>query len=120
MTTRLSFTKHEHKILPGFRQKINEAESTQDLKNIFRHAVKDLFEAAFEGKLPLQDEDTQFQPDQSPYYTLSPRLLSTDPFRTLWNDSDLPRVTERLADLSLRRYKRLQKHSEKTDSKIRV
>lgn len=29
MTKQISFSKYEQKILPGFRQKINEAESTE-------------------------------------------------------------------------------------------
>jgi len=32
MTEQESFTKHEHAILPNFREKINRSESTEDVK----------------------------------------------------------------------------------------
>ena len=57
MTERLSFTKHEHEFLPNFRQRINEAESTEDVKKFFVYTAKELLESIFEGKMEFEYGD---------------------------------------------------------------
>jgi hypothetical protein len=42
MTKQIFFSKYEQKVLPNFRQKINEAESTEDVKKFFIYTVKEL------------------------------------------------------------------------------
>jgi hypothetical protein len=117
---KISFRKFEHMILPHFRQKINEAESTEDIKNIFVSSIKNLFESAFGGAVPVQDEDVRFTPYEEPYFFLSQGLLKNEYIRSIWNDSDLRHVIERLAESAMNRYKHLGKHGEKTDAKIRM
>ncbi len=36
MIKQLSFTRHEHKTLPNFRQMIAKAESTEDVKSVLK------------------------------------------------------------------------------------
>ena len=119
MTKKFSFTRHERQILPNFRQKISKAESTEDVKKFFVYTVKELFKNVFEGQMEFDYEEFKLIPDSEPYFRLSKRLLSSKDFTSVWNDSDLPRVVTRLAESSIHRYKRLEKHPEKTDSKIR-
>lgn len=120
MTQQRSFTKYENKILPGFRQKINKAESAEDVKKFFVYTAIEFFENIFEGQMYFEYEDFALTPDISPNYRLSERLLSSKSFVSAWHDSDLPRVINRLAESALHRYKHLEKHPEKTDAKIRM
>ena len=113
------FTRHERQILPNFRQKISKAESTEDVKKFFVYIVKKLFKNVFKGQMEFDYEEFKLIPDSEPYFRLSERLLSSKDFTSVWNDSDLPRVVSRLAESSIYRYKRLEKHPDKTDSKIR-
>jgi hypothetical protein len=120
MTRRLSFTKYEQKSLPDFRQKINHTESIEDVKKFFAYTVIDLLNNVFEEKIRFDYQDFMLRPDLEPYYTVSRRLLSNAEFSTLWGISDLPQVVARLAEPATHRCKRLNKHGEKTDSKIRT
>lgn len=116
----VSFTKHENRVLPNFRQRINKAESTEDVKKFFVYTARELFDEIFEGKIDLEYEDFSLMQNRAPYYRLSERLLSLEDFRFVWNDSDLSRVLCRFAESAMRRCKHLEKHPEKTDAKIRV
>ncbi len=120
MNKKFSFTKYEREILPKFRQKIGNAESTEDVKKLFVYTVKELFNNVFEGQMEFYYEEFELTPDSKPHYRLSKRLLSSKNFTSVWNHSDLSRVVNRLAESSLRRYMHLEKHPEKTDSKIRM
>ena len=120
MTERLSFTKYENECLPRFRQKINEAESTEDVKKFFVYTMKDFLESVFEGNVEIQYDDVSLKPHGQSPYSVSERLFSTNVFKSLWSRSDLPRVIGRFAASATRRYRRLEKHREKTDAKIRM
>ena len=120
MKKKLSFTRYEREILPNFRQKISKAESTEDVKKFFVYTVKELFKNVFEGQMEFYYEEFELTPDSEAHYRLSKRLLSSKNFTSVWNHSDLSRVVNRLAESSLRRYTHLEKHPEKTDSKIRM
>jgi len=120
MTKQYSYTKYEHKILPGFRQKINKAESTEDVKKFFVQTFKGLFEDVFEGEMKFGYEDFNLRLDRDPHYTLSDRVLSSKNIRSVWKGSDLSRVIARLAASAIHRYKHLEKNPEKRENKIRV
>jgi hypothetical protein len=120
MTERLSFTRFENVIYPGFRQKVQKAETIVDVRNSFTLAMRELLRSAFEGKLSFEDDDIKLLPESDSRFAVSKRLLSSGKFKTIWDGSDLPRVVERFADVAVGRWKRIQKHPEKTDSKIRM
>jgi len=120
MTKQLSFTKYEHKVLPNFRQKINRAESTEDVKKFFVYTCMELFDDIFKGEINFEYEDFKLMPERNPRYEFSERILPSESFNSVWNDSDLPRVVSRLAESAVHRYKHLVKGSVKTDSKIRM
>jgi hypothetical protein len=117
---KISFRKFEHIILPRFRQKINDAESTEDIKKTFVLSMSDLFNKAFAGGLAVGTEDVKFEPFEKPYFSLSKRLVGDEKVRAAWKDSDLQQIIERLAESAMNRYKHLKKHREKTNSKIRM
>lgn len=120
MTGKKSFTKHENKIFPGFRDNISKAESTEDVKKFFVYTAKRLFEEVFEGRMEFDYQDFVLTPNNENLYELSERLVSSGDFSSVWGNSDLPRVVTRLAESAVRRYRHLEKHPEKTDSKIRM
>lgn len=117
---KISFRKFEHRVLPHFRQKINEAESALDIKNTFVSSIRNLFENAFKGAVPLKEEDIRFTPCKEPYFLLSPEVLKNESIRRVWKDSDLRNVIEHLAESATNRYRHLARHGEKTDAKIRM
>jgi hypothetical protein len=120
MTEKHSFTKYEHECLPGFRQRINKAERVEDVRKVFAYTTRYLMEKIFSGKARFRDEDVTLDLSEKSGFTLSTRLSSTKGFKSTWENSDLPRMVARFADTAARRIKRLEKHPEKTDSKIRM
>ena len=120
MTKQLSFTKYENKALPNFRQKINKAESTEDVKKFFVQTFSELFEDIFGGEMKFGYEDFKLRPDRDPYYKLSDRVFSSKSIRSVWNESDLSQVLSRFAEPAMHRYKHLEKNPEKSENKIRA
>lgn len=120
MARQLSFSKNEQNILPVFRQKINLAESTEDVKKFFAYTMKELFGSIFSQEIDILYDDVEFVPSEDSYFVVSERLLSLERFSDVWNSSDLPNVVARFAKSAMNRYKRLEKHPEKTDAKIRM
>ena len=120
MTKQISFSKYEQKVLPNFRQKISTAESTEDVKKFFVYTVQELVESIFAGKIDFEYEDIKLMPGKEPYFLLSKQLVSSNEFKSVWDESDLSHLLSRLAETAVNRYKHLQKHHEKTESKIRV
>lgn len=120
MTKQHSFSRIENQLLPGYRNRISMAESTEDVKKFFCYTVQDLFRLVFEGNLVLEYEDVFLQPERTPAYGFSERVLADSGFISIWNSSDLPNLILRFADTAAHRYKHLMKNPEKTEAKIRV
>jgi hypothetical protein len=120
MTEKLSFTKYEHDCLPGFRQRINKAESVEDVRKVFAYTTRVLLEKVFTGEVRLRDDDVTLKLLEKSHFSLSDRLFSMKGFKSTWNNSDLPRMVGRFAETAARRIKHLEKHPEKTDAKIRM
>lgn len=119
MGEKISFTKYENQILPGFREKINKAESTEDVKKSFYYKTKQLLDSIFEGQLDLDYEDLQLLPDSDSNYRLSKRVLASPAFISIWKDSDISHVINRMAQAAGKRFRHLAKQPEKTETKIR-
>lgn len=120
MTEKLSFTKYEHECLPAFRQRINKAESVEDVRKVFAYTTRVLVEKIFSGEVKIRDDDVALELHEKSGFSLSSRLVSAKGFKSTWDNSDLPRMVGRFAETAGRRIRRLEKHSEKTDSKIRM
>ncbi len=120
MSRQMSFTKYEKELLPDFRQKINLAESLEDVKALYARTSLELIDKALDGELSLEFEDIALQPDNDNKYMLSNRLLAIPAFTDIWNHSDLPNVLTRFTDTAISRFVRLEKHPEKTEAKIRM
>ncbi len=120
MSRQLSFTKFEKELLPDFRQKINNAESSEDVKTYYVRTSLALLDKAFDGEFDLEFEDIMLKPGNDDKFVLSDRLLASPAFTEIWNNSDLPNVLSRFTDTALNRYAHLEKHPEKTEAKIRM
>lgn len=120
MTKQFSFTKYENEIMADFRERLNKAESTEDVKKFFAYTIKSLMENIFGDKLDFRLDDVVLTTGEEPYYSLNERLLEVGEFRGAWGDSDLPRVLARLAGSALKRHIHLEKNPGKTESKIRM
>lgn len=120
MSRQVSFSKFENRILPGFRDKINHAESTEDVKKFFVYTVKELFDDVFNESIRFEYDDFKLDPENKKGFDLSSRILGIKEFSNVWNDSDLKRVVTRIAETSTHRYRHLHKNPEKTKSKIRM
>jgi len=120
MVKQLSYTKYENEILPDYRHKLNKAESSEDVRKFFFQTVRGLFEKIFETDLGIRYEDIQLNEDDEPPCGIGKRLLTSDEIKTAWDESDLSHVMARLSKAAINRRKRLERHPEKTDSKIRM
>ena len=119
MVRQISFTKYQQELLPGYRQKINVSESAEDVRNCFIYTVQELMKHVFEGEARVDYDDVELIPGAAPYYRFSKQLLNSEDFQSVWNNSDLSHMMDKLAETAANRCKRLEKHSEKTSSKIR-
>jgi hypothetical protein len=120
MTTQLSYTKVEKKILPKFRKKMNLAESTEDVKKFFSYAMQDLLSQVFTEKYKPSFDDVRLQIDQSQPFFLNDTVRQLEDYALIWNNSDLSVIMSRFANIAAHRYNHLEKKPEKTESKIRM
>ncbi|NJB67818.1 hypothetical protein GGQ74_001458 [Desulfobaculum xiamenense] len=119
MTRQFSFVKYENEVLPEYRDRLNKAESSEDVRNTFAYMVQELFRRALDGRDVLEFDDVVLAPDTAEGYSMSEQVMAREEIASLWEDSDLGRVLGDLADSAQKRIIRLEKHEEKTDSKIR-
>jgi hypothetical protein len=120
MSQQQSFTKIENELLPKFRKRINEAESTEDIKKFFCYCVQELLERAFAGRLKVEYGDVALDPEGDPPFQINERIKSREDFIEVWNVSDLPQIVGRFSLISLNHYKHIGKNPEKTEAKIRM
>lgn len=118
MIRQVSYSKIEKEVRPGLREKLNVAESTEDVKKFFVYAVKELLDKVLEGETAVQYEQITLAPDEKEGYTLSPSLLHDSRFQKVWENSDLPHIVRRMAEVAVKRYTHLEKHPDKTEAKI--
>jgi len=118
MTRQVSYSKIEKEVRPRLREKLNVAESTEDVKKFFVYAVKELLDKVLEGEKTVEYEQIALAPDEERGYTLSPSLLHDGRFKEAWDNSDLPHILRRIAEVAVNRYAHLEKHPDKTETKI--
>jgi len=119
MIKQLSFTKYTREILPDFRLRINQAESEEELRNVFFQASKALFDVFLANNPPCEPLDIRLEPESRPYFSLSRRLTRDRNFHRIWENSDLAAVMGRMAETAANRWRHLGTHQEKTTAKIR-
>jgi len=118
MTKKLSFSKYENELRPEFRTMINKAESTEDVKKFFVYTISDLLDRIFQGRVEVEYEDMRFNPDAELGCDVGENLMNNEEFSRAWNESDLPHIIKRFADVAVKRHKHLVKNPDKSESKI--
>ena len=118
MTRQISFSKYEQELRPEYRQRINSAESTEDIKKFFAYTVLELFERVLGGEIDLNYDDVHLNPKRKAGFAVSKRLRGIADFVSAWKKSDLPHIVRRIAEVAIKRYKHLEKHRDKTEAKM--
>jgi len=123
MEKQISVAKYENSILPGFRNKISKAESTEDVKNFFVYSVRELLVNVFQDNKYHDFDAIELSVSGEPPYTLDNSRVAGEAFGeeffNVWNNSDLPRVVAGMAETATHRRMHLEKKPGKTTSKIR-
>lgn len=119
MDKKKSFAHIEQELRHTYRNNLNIAESDEDVKKFFVYAVKELLEQACEGQVTVEYNDLCLDLDATKGFVCSKTLGKNKMFQQAWNNSDLPRIVERLAEKGKNRIKHLEeKHPDKTEAKI--
>ena len=115
MSQRLSYTKIENELWPEFRDRLNKAESTEDVKKFFAYTATELLDQVLgsEGS-GTRFEDVWLDPEGERSYALSRRLEDSSGVAELLEGSDLPDILQRLARAAVKRYQHLARNSEKS------
>lgn len=120
MTHQQSFTRIEKELLPQLRKRLNEAESTEDVKKFFAYCLRDLFIQVLPGRPEADLDELVLLPGGAPPFQLGEGLGSAPGFAEAWATSDLPQIVTRFAEAACHRHRHLEKNLEKTEAKIRM
>lgn len=118
MSEQVSFTKFEQELKPAYRDRLNKAESTEDVKKFFFYTVQEFFQKIFGDKLELTYDDVWLLPEQNVPYTFSEKINSHPEFISTFKNSDLKHILHKLANSAAHRFKSLEKHPEKNEKQI--
>lgn len=119
MATQISYSKFANNVMHQYRHQMSGAESSTDVVKFFDYAVRELCHQIFDGDVSFRQQDFQFTQEGESLYQVHRRLLNTEMFREVWDNSDLPRIIDKFAQTANNRFIHLEKHREKTNLKIR-
>ena len=118
MTDFRSYSRIENELAHKFRNNLNHAESSEDVKKFFAYTLRDLLGRVLGDSVGLHYEDVILCTDE-PRYKVSRRLQSEPAYIRAFEDSDLGAIMGRFAESAWHRMRHLEGHPEKTQSKIR-
>jgi hypothetical protein len=101
-----------------FRNTLNHAESSEDVKKFFSYTLQDLLGHVLGDGVSLHYEDIALAVGDA-CYTVSHRLQSQPAYVRAMADSDLGAIMRRFAESAQHRMRHLEGHPEKTQAKIR-
>ena len=113
-----SYAKIERDLKGEYKKKMNAAESTEDVKKFFGQTALRLFGRVFEGEVAIDYEDVRLDANRPRGFRLREGLTSDETIQKVWDGSDLPDIVGRFATQAGKRMKDLEKHPERTESKI--
>ncbi len=119
MTRQVSFTRLEQAQLPGFRERLDRAESPDEVRRFFAETVATLLSDALGTAGAVRHDDVALSPDASDGYVLTSSVRALPGFADIWRDSDLPRIAGNFASLALKRHRHLAGNPERTEAKTR-
>ncbi len=119
MQKNISYTKYENKLMPHFRNMLNQSESDEDVKKFFQQTVQQLIDQVFDQQLPVNYGDVELAPENPPFYKTSQGLSQHQLFLDQSGNSDLNAILERFATPAAKRFKHFQNTTVKTELKIK-
>ncbi|MES9994935.1 hypothetical protein [Desulfovibrio aminophilus] len=118
MSRMLSYTKIENRLSQDYRQRVNTAESAEDVRKAFAWLLRDLLGGILETEVGLEEGDVRLAPETPDGFELGPAIMENPDFSGLWEGSDLGAILRRQAALAVNRLKHLSKHPERTEAKL--
>lgn len=119
MSSKISYSSIENKYWPGFRDKINHCESTLEVLSLFSSTAASIINKVDEI-LEVRNDEVNFVPSEEEcLYSFSDRLKDGPRLKAYFDESDLGSILDRFAYAAKNRHVHLDKHPEKTNSKIK-
>ena len=103
----------------SFREKISHAEDRIDLMNSFSMAAREVVKKGIRIEADIRIDDITLDVDSVKGFNYSDRVREIPEFKQLLSETDIESQIVHLADAAKKRCKRLLKHTEKTNLKIR-
>lgn len=119
MTRQASFTRLEQAHLPGFRERLDRAESPDEVRRFFAETVATLLSDALGTAGAVRHDDVALSPDAADGYALTTSVRALPGFAGIWSDSDMPRIAGDFARLAVKRHRHLAGNPERTEAKTR-
>jgi hypothetical protein len=115
MSQRMSYTKIENELWPEYRDRLNKAESTEDVKKFFAYTATELLRQVLDSQgIKPRFEDIQLDPEGEEGYILSSRLRERNEVSELLSGSDLGDILQRLARPAVKRFLHLSRNSSRS------
>ncbi|MBI9081861.1 MAG: hypothetical protein JEY79_19235 [Pseudodesulfovibrio sp.] len=118
MTRQVSFSKIRNETMHEFREKMNQAESTEDVKKFYADTMQSMLNKILGRDESVRYEDVSLSPSSSDGYVVVETLRDRPLFKSAWGESDLSNIINDFTQIALKKYVHLQKNPEKTRSKI--
>lgn len=119
MEKQKTFTRIEQDVRHNYRNNLNLAESTEDVKKFFTYAVQDLIDRGLNGRVKVDFADISLAPHAPEGFACSAALRENPEFRQIWEHSDLVSIIGRFAESASHRIKHLEdRHPDKTEAKM--
>lgn len=119
MTRQTSYTRLEQAQLPGFRDRMDRAESPDEVRRFFAETVSILLSDALGAAEAVRYEDVTLEPDSPDGYVLSSPVRGLPGFAEIWHASDMPRIVGDFARVAGKRHRHLEGNPERTEAKTR-
>jgi hypothetical protein len=113
-----SLTKHENELSRSLRQRVNSAESTQDVQNAFAAFLRDMLSRATGSEVVLDEGDVRVDPKVEDGFILGPGITANKDFAGFLERSDLLPILRRQAIDSVNRINHLGKNTLRAEAKI--
>ena len=114
-----SFSKVEKSISANFRAKLSHTEHVPDVIELFRSTIMVVFDEAMPSST-IKPDHVSLDVQSPQRFKIQEDLFNDPEFKDIWKNSDLKAITSRFAGTCCKRCLHLERHEEKTNSKIRA
>ncbi len=119
MSLKISYSAYEKKYWPSFRDKINHSENCNEVAALFSSTVASILND-IDDILEVRNDEVNFIPqEETCNYSFEHRLTDGPRLKAYFDESDIGSILDRFAYAAVNRHTHLNKHPEKTNSKIK-